>query len=72
SGSRGMVVAIVHGAFNGGHAFFAYSLGMVAASTGFMPAFWIACGVTLSGAALLGLQRSKTPSLANAPSAAAE
>ncbi|MEM9729585.1 MAG: MFS transporter [Myxococcota bacterium] len=72
SGSRGMVVAIVHGAFNGGHAFFAYSLGMVAASTGFMPAFWIACAVTLSGAALLGLQRSKTPSLANAPSAAAE
>ena len=30
--SRGMVVSIIHGAFNGGHAFFAYGLGLIADS----------------------------------------
>ncbi len=55
--SRGMVVSIVHGAFNGGHAFFAYSLGMIAASWSYNVAFWTASAVTLSGALLLGLAR---------------
>ena len=73
SGSRGMVVAIVHGSFNAGHAFFAYSLGIVAASTGFMNAFVIACAVTMSGALLLALRRAPTARrLAGARDAAAE
>jgi len=55
--SRGMVVSIVHGAFNGGHAFFAITLGWVAASFGYPPSFWLAGAITLGGAALLGLQR---------------
>ncbi len=60
--SRGMVVSIVHGAFNGGHAFFAYTLGMVAASTGYLAAFWIAGAITFSGALLLAVKRAPAPS----------
>ncbi|MDH3622961.1 MAG: MFS transporter [Myxococcales bacterium] len=56
--SRGMVVSIVHGAFNGGHAFFAYTLGMVAASIGYATAFWIAGAVTFGGALLLVVKRA--------------
>ena len=55
--SRGMVVSIIHGAFNGGHAFFAYTLGLIAASWSYNVAFWAAGAVTLSGALLLGLNR---------------
>lgn len=55
--SRGMVVSIIHGAFNGGHAFFAYTLGLIAASWSYNVAFWVAGAVTLSGALLLGLAR---------------
>lgn len=53
--SRGMVVSIVHGAFNGGHAFFAYTLGMIAVSAGYPTSFWIAGAVTLGGALLLAV-----------------
>jgi predicted MFS family arabinose efflux permease len=56
--SRGMVVSIIHGAFNGGHAFFAYSLGLVAATWSYGVAFWLAGAVTLSGALLLSAFRS--------------
>lgn len=60
--SRGMVVSIIHGAFNGGHAFFAYALGLIAASWSYSVAFWTAGAVTLSGALLLGLKkRTKAP-----------
>jgi len=55
--SRGMVVSIIHGAFNGGHAFFAYALGLIAASWSYNVAFWTAGAVTLSGALLLSLTR---------------
>jgi predicted MFS family arabinose efflux permease len=55
--SRGMVVSIIHGAFNGGHAFFAYALGLIAASWSYNAAFWTAGAVTLSGALLLSLNR---------------
>jgi predicted MFS family arabinose efflux permease len=55
--SRGMVVSIVHGAFNGGNAFFAYTLGLVAAEWSYDVAFWTAGAVTLTGALLLGLTR---------------
>jgi len=55
--SRGMVVSIIHGAFNGGNAFFAYALGLVAAEWSYNVAFWAAGAVTLSGALLLGLRR---------------
>jgi len=55
--SRGMVVSIIHGAFNGGHAFFAYALGLVAATWSYDVAFWMAGAVTLSGALLLSLFR---------------
>jgi predicted MFS family arabinose efflux permease len=55
--SRGMVVSIIHGAFNGGHAFFAYALGLVAAAWSYDVAFWMAGAVTLSGAFVLGLTR---------------
>ena len=55
--SRGMVVSIIHGAFNGGHAFFAYALGLIAAEWSYEVAFWTAGAVTLSGALLLGLTR---------------
>ncbi|MDH4283432.1 MAG: hypothetical protein OEV36_12310, partial [Myxococcales bacterium] len=57
--SRGMVVSIIHGAFNGGHAFFAFALGLVAARWDYDMAFWIAGAVTLSGALLLGLTRRR-------------
>jgi predicted MFS family arabinose efflux permease len=55
--SRGMVVSIIHGAFNGGHAFFAYSLGLVAAAWSYDVAFWLAGAVTLSGAFILSVGR---------------
>ncbi len=55
--SRGMVVSIIHGAFNGGHAFFAYGLGLVAAAWSYGTAFWLAGAVTLSGAFILSLGR---------------
>jgi MFS family permease len=55
--SRGMVVSIIHGAFNGGHAFFAYVLGMTAAATSYEVVFWAAGAITLSGAVLLGITR---------------
>jgi predicted MFS family arabinose efflux permease len=59
--SRGMVVSIIHGAFNGGHAFFAYGLGLVAAAWSYGTAFWLAGAVTLSGALILSLgSRTKT------------
>ncbi len=57
SSSRGMAVSIIHGAFNGGHAFFAYALGLLAATWSYEVAFWTAGAVTLSGAFLLGLTR---------------
>ena len=58
--SRGMVVSIIHGAFNGGHAFFAYALGFIAAAWTYDVAFWVAGAVTLTGAAILGVgARSK-------------
>jgi predicted MFS family arabinose efflux permease len=58
--TRGMVVSIIHGAFNGGHAFFAYALGWAAAQWNYGTAFWAAGVVTLAGALLLGVgQRSK-------------
>ena len=53
--SRGMVVAIIHGAFNGGHAFFAYVLGWAAAQWDYPTAFWAAGLITAAGAALLGV-----------------
>lgn len=53
--SRGMVVSIVHGAFNGGHAFFAYGLGLAAAVWNYGTAFWLAGAITLSGAFILRL-----------------
>jgi len=56
--SRGMVVSIIHGAFNGGHAFFAYGLGLLAAAWTYDLAFWIAGLMTLTGALLLGLGRT--------------
>jgi predicted MFS family arabinose efflux permease len=52
-----MVVSIIHGAFNGGHAFFAYALGLIAAEWSYNVAFWTAGAVTLSGALLLSLAR---------------
>ncbi len=55
--SRGMVVAIIHGAFNGGHAFFAYVLGWAAAQWDYPTAFWAAGLITAAGAALLGVTR---------------
>jgi predicted MFS family arabinose efflux permease len=55
--SRGMVVSIIHGSFNGGHAFFAYGLGLLAAAWTYDLAFWIAGLITLTGALLLGLGR---------------
>jgi len=55
--SRGMVVSIIHGAFNGGHAFFAYTLGLVAAAWSYDTAFWLAGAVTLTGALILSVGR---------------
>ena len=57
--SRGMVVSIIHGAFNGGHAFFAYALGLIAESWSYNVAFWTAGAVTLSGALILGLSSKR-------------
>jgi len=57
--SRGMVVSIVHGAFNGGHAFFAYALGSAAAAWGYGPTFWTAGGITAVGALVLWAPRRK-------------
>jgi predicted MFS family arabinose efflux permease len=54
--SRGMVVAIVHGAFNGGHAFFAYALGWIAARWDYGAVFGLACVITLTGAVVLGVK----------------
>jgi MFS family permease len=62
--SRGMVVSIVHGSFNGGHAFFAYSLGVVASSAGYPVSFWIAGAITLAGAIVLGGHRATSSRLA--------
>ena len=60
--SRGMVVSIIHGAFNGGHAFFAYVLGGIAAAWSYDVAFWTAGAVTLAGALVLSLgRRGKVP-----------
>jgi MFS family permease len=56
--SRGMVVSIIHGAFNGGHAFFAYVLGATAAASSYELVFWTAGAITLSGAFLLGIAPS--------------
>ena len=55
--SRGMVVSIIHGAFNGGHAFFAFALGWAAAQWDYSAAFWAAGAMTLAGAFVLGLAR---------------
>jgi len=55
--TRGMVVSIIHGAFNGGHAFFAYVLGWAAAQWNYSTAFWAAGVVTLAGALVLGVRR---------------
>jgi len=54
--SRGMVVSILHGSFNGGHALFAYVLGEVAALRSYETTFWLAGALTLMGAAVLGVQ----------------
>jgi predicted MFS family arabinose efflux permease len=51
--AKGMVVSIVHGSFNGGHAVFAYTLGWLAEVLGYSTTFWIAGVVTLGGAVLL-------------------
>jgi predicted MFS family arabinose efflux permease len=53
--SRGMVVSIIHGAFNGGHAFFAFALGWAAARWSYETSFWIAGALTLAGAFVLGV-----------------
>lgn len=55
--ARGMVVSIIHGAFNGGHAFFAYALGWMATERSFESAFLAAAVITFSGAVLLGVNR---------------
>ena len=60
--SRGMVVSIIHGAFNGGHAFFVFVLGGIAAAWSYDVAFWTAGAVTLTGALVLSLgRRGKVP-----------
>ena len=56
--SRGMVVSIVHGAFNGGNAFFAYALGSAASVWGYSPTFWAAGAITLMGAFVLRPSRT--------------
>lgn len=55
--SRGMVVSIVHGSFNAGHAFFAYALGSAATAYGYGAAFWAAGAITSIGALVLGAPR---------------
>ncbi len=54
--SRGMVMSIVHGAFNGGHACFAYFLGALAEQVGFNQAFWIAGAISFMGVLLLSFR----------------
>jgi predicted MFS family arabinose efflux permease len=58
--SRGMVVSIIHGAFNGGHAFFAYGLGWAAARWDYDVTFWSAGVITLTGALVLGVGRHES------------
>ena len=71
--SRGMVVSIIHGAFNGGHALFAITLGMAATMMGYPASFWIAGAVTFGGAVLLSFARTPARSpLSPAPGSAAE
>jgi MFS family permease len=51
--SRGMVLSIVHGSFNGGNATFAYLLGALVEQVGFHKAFWVAGAISFVGALLL-------------------
>lgn len=51
--SRGMVVSIVHGAFNAGHAFFAFALGSAVSLWGYGATFWAAGAITAMGALVL-------------------
>ena len=60
--SRGMVVSILHGSFNGGHALFAYTLGEIAAERSYETTFWVAAVLTLTGAAVLGVRWRAKPS----------
>jgi predicted MFS family arabinose efflux permease len=55
--SRGMVVSVVHGAFNGGHAFFAFALGSAASLWGYGATFWAAGAITAVGALVLRAPR---------------
>ncbi len=57
--SRGMVVSIVHGAFNAGHAFFAFALGSAVAAWGYGATFWTAGAITGAGALLLSFSRPR-------------
>ena len=59
--SRGMVVSILHGSFNGGHALFAYALGEIAAERSYETTFWVAGIVTFTGAVVLGARWRATP-----------
>ena len=59
--SRGMVVSILHGSFNGGHALFAYVLGEISADRSYETAFWVAGALTLIGAAVLGVRWRAKP-----------
>ena len=54
-----MVVSIVHGSFNVGHAFFAYKLGLAAATWSYSAAVWAARAITLGGALLLGVRQAR-------------
>ena len=56
--SRGMVVSILHGAFNGGNAFFAFALGSAVSVWGYGATFWTAGAITLMGAFVLGTSRT--------------
>jgi MFS family permease len=60
--SRGMVVSILHGSFNGGHALFAYVLGEIAAARDYETTFYTAGVLTLMGAAVLGVRWRARPS----------
>jgi MFS family permease len=62
--SRGMVVSILHGSFNGGHALFAYVLGEIAAARDYETTFYTAGLLTLIGAAVLGVRWRAKPSRA--------
>ena len=62
--SRGMVVSILHGSFNGGHALFAIVLGEVAAIRSYDATFWLAGALTLAGAAVLGVRWRAKPTQA--------